>query len=71
MAKTVKDITDYENLPRSTVCNIIKGFLKTGELNKKEKGGKKHEKMTEDVKQYVRNTVDEDCTISLKNYKHW
>ena len=51
MAKTVKDITDYENLPRSTVCNIIKGFLKTGELNKKEKGGKKHEKITEDVKQ--------------------
>ena len=44
----------------------LKDSLKTGDINKKEKGGKKHEKITEDVKQYVKNTVDEYCTISLQ-----
>ena len=52
-SKTIKDITDHENLPRSTVSNIINGFLKNGEINKKEKSGKKHEKITEDAKQYT------------------
>ena len=35
-------------------------------LIKKVKGGKTHEKISEEVKQYIKDKVDDDCTLSLK-----
>ena len=66
---TIKEIYTYENLPQSTVYNIINKFRKSNAIVKLKQGGKKYEKITPEIQDFLRNQVDENCTISLKALK--
>jgi len=59
----------YESLPTSAVYKILNKFRKTNSFVKLEQYGKKYEKMTPEIKEFVQNQVDENCTITLKNVK--
>jgi len=60
------DICKYENLPHSSVSSIINIWLKTGRIDACEKGGCKHRKISEPTKVFIQESVDADCTLSLK-----
>ena len=59
---SIKEIYTYENLPKSTVYNIINKFRKSNAIVKLKQGGKKYEKITSEIQDFLRNQVDENCT---------
>ena len=52
------EIAKYENLPRTTVSSIVKKFNETASFIQLPKGGKKHFKITEEIKERVQEEVD-------------
>ncbi|KII70625.1 hypothetical protein RF11_06980 [Thelohanellus kitauei] len=63
---TVKNVSEYENLPRSTIQNIVKKYSETGRISKENRGGRTHFKVNEEIKTFIRELVDENCGLSLK-----
>ncbi|KII69549.1 hypothetical protein RF11_00429 [Thelohanellus kitauei] len=63
---TVKNVSEYENLPRSTIHNIVKKYSETGRISKENRGGRTHFKVNEEIKTFIRELVDENCWLSLK-----
>jgi transposase len=64
--KSKKSIYEYEKLPKSTVLNVIKRYNETNAIESSPRGGGRIHKLTEDIRYYVKEIVDEDCTLSLK-----
>lgn len=61
-----KKISEILNLNRSTVYRIIKIYNTENRIIKKQRGGIRNKKLTEEQKNIVRNWVDENCSITLK-----
>lgn len=59
-------IASYENLPKSTIYSILDLYKKTGRATSSPRGGLRKEKMTNEIKEFVSQNVDENCTLSLK-----
>ncbi|KII71644.1 hypothetical protein RF11_04986 [Thelohanellus kitauei] len=51
---------------RSTIQNIVKKYSETGRISKENRGGRTHFKVNEEIKTFVRELVDENCGLSLK-----
>jgi len=66
---SVKDICTYETLSKSTVYHIIDKFTQTNCFLKCKQGGKKYEKITPEIQTFIRNQVDDNCTLSLRALK--
>jgi len=66
---TIKEISNYESLPISTVYKIITKFRNTNVIVKSQRGGKTYEKITPQIKEFIQNEVDDNCTITLKKLK--
>jgi len=63
----IKEICTYESLPKSTVYSIVNNFKKSNSFVKLKQGGKKYEKITSEIQDFIQKQVDENCTISIKN----
>ncbi|KAF7685295.1 hypothetical protein CDIK_3956 [Cucumispora dikerogammari] len=61
-----KILAEYEQPPKNTINSIIAIFQKTGRLYKKKKGGLTHHKITLEIKEFINQEVDADCTVSLR-----
>ena len=65
----MKKDTELLLITKSTVYNIINKFRKSNAIVKLKQGGKKYEKITPEIQDFLPNQVDENCTISLKALK--
>ncbi|KAF7685746.1 hypothetical protein CDIK_3505 [Cucumispora dikerogammari] len=61
-----KTITKYEQLLKNTINSIIAIFQKTSRLDKKKKRGRSYQKKTVEIKNFIKQEVDADCTVSLR-----
>lgn len=50
---------------KSTIGRILKKYHETGNCQPNLKGGDRRSLLTEDHKIFIKNLVDEDCTITL------
>jgi len=66
---SLNEIMTYENLPKSTVYSIVNKFRDSNSIVKMKQGGPHHAKITPVMQEFIKNTVDANCTISLKAIK--
>ena len=64
---STNDISLFLNIKKTTVHEIIKLFIKTGNVIAKKRGSSANAKLNEQQKIQIKNWVEEDVTISLKN----
>ncbi|KII71713.1 hypothetical protein RF11_11814 [Thelohanellus kitauei] len=67
---TVKNVADYDNLPRSTIQDIVKNTRKRDESANKNRGGRTFFKVNEEIKTFIRELVDEHYGLSFKQICH-
>jgi transposase len=60
------EIIAYERHPKNTINTIISNFIKSGIINPKQRGGPRHRKIIDKIKEFIRETVDSDCNLSLR-----
>lgn len=63
------DISKLFNLPRTTVATIISAYNIKGQTSRLYSGGDHSSKLNANVKAKIRQWVDENATITLKNLK--
>ncbi|KAF7691481.1 hypothetical protein CDIK_2580 [Cucumispora dikerogammari] len=61
-----KTIVKYEQLLKNTINSIIAIFQKTSRFDKNKKEGRTHHKITVEIKEFIKQEVDADCTVSLR-----
>jgi transposase len=59
-------ISQVLNIKRTTVHMIIKKYNDTCIIESEKKGGNKSEKLNQEQKNYIKQKIDDDCTLSLK-----
>ncbi|OAF66272.1 hypothetical protein A3Q56_05999, partial [Intoshia linei] len=67
--RRLTEISNIFDMPMSTVKNILTVFKKEGRIEKKARGGKRHNKITPAIVDYIQDLVDNQCWISLKDVR--
>jgi transposase len=63
---SILSISTYENIPVTTIRTIYTKYLRTGNALASPKGGHRFEKVTNEIRAKIRDLVDKDCTLSLR-----
>ncbi|KII71146.1 hypothetical protein RF11_09165 [Thelohanellus kitauei] len=67
---SLKRISEYEHIPQSTVQKIINKYLETRRIDNSDCGGFRHSKITDEIRSFIREKVDEYCTLTLNQIAH-
>ena len=68
--KTARTIADELNVKVKIVLKIVRQFRTSGQINAKRRGGANNAtKLSAEMKSYLVQTVEEDCTVTLAEMK--
>jgi transposase len=67
---TVDFVSKYENLSKSTICSIRKRYIENNCVVALPRGGKRFEKVSNEIKEEILSIVNGDCTLSLQKISH-
>jgi len=63
--KTLKEVSEYERIAKTTINSIMKKYSQ-GFMTASPRGGIRNLKVTDEIKNFILFSVDEDCTMSLR-----
>ncbi|KAI5154203.1 hypothetical protein ENBRE01_3330 [Enteropsectra breve] len=63
------EIVRLSQKPRSTIISIINKYLETGETDAAKRGGIPTPKLTDEMKNQIREWIDENCSITIARLK--